>query len=413
MNKHLRLLLLSLLTFGFVFNNHAMEKQSGIVEIDEDTDEIMEEVEIDDIPVSSSGKRKRSEEDDGGKPTGKRQKQKELPLVTLGNNETLGVMSTHVNSDVPFQLKVLPMHQFINLIKTRDTKTLAVILPLMVNFSDKDGKNFLHILSEEGNNSAIEYILNTFREYLIRLKDAFDNDYHTPVFYAVLNGHHNVVESLLGLDISLSHIFDENKKQTLTHIAAEKKYGDIVVQLLKKSPGTIDKKDAVGKKPLHAAVESNCDLAVSQILNLFLDKSFMKGLPKNVILKNLINSKDNDGKTCLHFAVIVGNTQTIRDLLGKGADINAIDKDQRTPLHLLLFLDDRTRKPSTATIVNIFMDAKGFNIFTTDKDGKKAYEYLEEKNPIRMSLKKHENEKLEKQELAKKARFSLFGYKIF
>ena len=48
-----------------------------------------------------------------------------------------------------------------------------------------------------------------------------------------------------------------------------------------------------------------------------------------------VNTKDNDGKTALHYAVANGNLEIINLLLNRGAKINAKAKDKRTPIWML------------------------------------------------------------------------------
>ncbi len=60
-------------------------------------------------------------------------------------------------------------------------------------------------------------------------------------------------------------------------------------------------------------------------------------LIKALVEKNpeLINSKDQDGRTPLHWACRGKNHEIVVYLLEKGADVNALDKDQVAPLHSL------------------------------------------------------------------------------
>lgn len=46
----------------------------------------------------------------------------------------------------------------------------------------------------------------------------------------------------------------------------------------------------------------------------------------------LINSKDKEGSTPLHIAALKGSLLTAKLLIKKGADVNARDNDNRTPL---------------------------------------------------------------------------------
>ena len=46
-----------------------------------------------------------------------------------------------------------------------------------------------------------------------------------------------------------------------------------------------------------------------------------------------INKLDSVGRSPLHWAVIRGSTSAVESLLAHGASLNAVDKEQMTPLH--------------------------------------------------------------------------------
>jgi ankyrin repeat protein len=93
--------------------------------------------------------------------------------------------------------------------------------------------------------------------------------------------------------------------------------------------------------------------------------------------KNTLNVKavDRDGRTALHCAATVGNMPGVRFLLGATdhkADVNSLDKHQRTPLHyaacgMLLNLDFR--------IIRALVDA-GSNTQIKDLCGLRASDYV-------------------------------------
>lgn len=47
----------------------------------------------------------------------------------------------------------------------------------------------------------------------------------------------------------------------------------------------------------------------------------------------LVDSRDEDGFTPLHLAVIAGNVQLVQFLLANGADVNALDSERHSVVH--------------------------------------------------------------------------------
>ena len=48
---------------------------------------------------------------------------------------------------------------------------------------------------------------------------------------------------------------------------------------------------------------------------------------------DLMESRDEDGFTPLHLAVIAGNAQLVTFLLANGADVSAVDNEKHTVVH--------------------------------------------------------------------------------
>ena len=57
-----------------------------------------------------------------------------------------------------------------------------------------------------------------------------------------------------------------------------------------------------------------------------------KGFPENVIN---VDAVDDNGNTPLHLASQDGQSEIVRELLMRGADVTARDRSRRTPLHLV------------------------------------------------------------------------------
>ena len=61
-----------------------------------------------------------------------------------------------------------------------------------------------------------------------------------------------------------------------------------------------------------------------------------------------VNSQDDMGHTALHFAIQNGNTSVIEQLVKHGADVNARDADDVTPLYMIIMYRDILDIPSSA-----------------------------------------------------------------
>jgi len=172
--------------------------------------------------------------------------------------------------------------------------------------------------------------------------NAADTDGRTPLHWASIHGHADVVKLMFekGADINA---IDKNGWTPL-HQASEDGYIDIVKLLLEKE-ADVNAADIDGWTPLHRASEDG----YIDVVKLLLEK----GADMNAI--------NTDGQTPLHWASIYGHADVVKLLLEKGADINAINKNGWMPLHL-------ASEDGHADIVKLLLE-KGADMNTTDTDG--------------------------------------------
>ena len=126
------------------------------------------------------------------------------------------------------------------------------------------------------------------------------------------------------------------------HEAAELGNLEKVKADLSRDPKQIDLVDAKGRTVLSRAERSGKKELVEFLLekgateDIFAaaivghtDKvaAFLKQDPK------LLNARDGDGKTALHWAALYGQTKVMELLLANKADVNSLDEDGFTPLH--------------------------------------------------------------------------------
>jgi ankyrin repeat protein len=126
------------------------------------------------------------------------------------------------------------------------------------------------------------------------------------------------------------------------HEAAE--LGDLekVRAYLEKDPKQINATDSRGRTVLDCAVRSGKKELVEFLLekgateDIFAAASVGHTDQVVALLKQdpkLINARDADGKTALHWASLYGQTKVMELLLANKADVNSLDEEGFTPLH--------------------------------------------------------------------------------
>ncbi|PRD20862.1 UNVERIFIED_CONTAM: Ank3 [Trichonephila clavipes] len=120
------------------------------------------------------------------------------------------------------------------------------------------------------------------------------------------------------------------------HYAAENGNNAILCALLKKG-AAYNPADYKGKTPLQLTSNSEIKRSLISVENSFRD--FKKGnyqMLDNYISQysKIINAKDKNGHTLLHWATSLGNQNVVKQLLDVGAEIDQISIKGNTPLHI-------------------------------------------------------------------------------
>ena len=168
---------------------------------------------------------------------------------------------------------------------------------------------------------------------------------------------------------AMLHILEQGKEDllkelcnndcTLLHLAAENRQSTIAIALLKRKAicQVVHQMDQKGCTFLHYAIACPCTakkvikaLSKSVLKALLVQEDrqgripihqaimdghleVVKLLPRP-ILKALLSRPDNDGRTPLHQAVSYGHLEVVKFLVEQGADLNALDNFNYTPLDL-------------------------------------------------------------------------------
>jgi len=261
----------------------------------------------------------------------------------------------------------------------------TAVLKRNLSMRFEEGKSPLHIASNNGHTGYVQYLLE--RKVPVNVKDIASS---TPLHEAVRNGRIDCTALLLssGADpnqkdssgntplhlvmpsASRSEIFgkllaagaDPNQKdsygETPLHIAARLGMGEDIIRALITAGADTNERNKKGITPLSLAIERS-QLAQANLFvrlgadihaedidgNTALTKAIRAGLDmtESVIIDSNIQSRDSQGKTPLHIAVInKADPAIVNYLISRKADVNARDKNGDTALHIAVRNNDRT-----------------------------------------------------------------------
>jgi ankyrin repeat protein len=191
---------------------------------------------------------------------------------------------------------------------------------------------------EKGNFSKARALLNA-NANLVFSKDDYG---YTPLHWAAFTGHKEVAQLLLaaGADANATNNFDD----TPLHSAAQMDHRD-VAEVLLASNADVNAGNNFGTTPVHMAALSGYknvgELLLAHGAEVTVYDAAAIGDAEKVealLIANpgLVSSKDYKfGRTPLHWAALYGNSDVAELLLAKGANVNAVDQDRMTPLHLV------------------------------------------------------------------------------
>ncbi|MBD0392011.1 ankyrin repeat domain-containing protein [Wolbachia endosymbiont of Pentalonia nigronervosa] len=255
------------------------------------------------------------------------------PLHVAAQNGHLDVVNALLDKGADFNAKTIdkgltPLHSatlngYLDVVKALLDKGADF------NAKAKDGWTSLHVAAQNGHLDVVKALLDKGADFNAKNKDDF-----TPLHSAAENGHLDVVKALLdkGADFNAKATDD----WTPLHYAAKNGHSGIVQLLLEKG-AHYNVKDSKGRSPLYLAKSDDIKKLLSLIDNLFIQVK--EGDPQNVedyIKKGVVvNAKDKDGWTSLHYAVQNNRNEVVGVLLNNKADVNAKTTDKgNTPLHI-------------------------------------------------------------------------------
>ncbi|XP_059488485.1 uncharacterized protein LOC132204174 isoform X2 [Neocloeon triangulifer] len=214
----------------------------------------------------------------------------------------------------------------------------------------KNGKTALHWAAQKGHIAVAKFLLSKGADV-----NALNNDNDTPLTLAALFSNEETCRFLVDSGADLSAV-DSDGDDAL-HLASLKGKLDTVKYLLLGLNGfSVEKKGRNGKTALHWAAQKG-HIAVAKFL-------LSKGAD--------VNALNNDNDTPLTLAAHFSNEEMCRFLVDNGADLKAVDSDGDDALNLACIrgkLDN----------VQYFLGLNGFSVDKKGKQGKRALHWAAEK----------------------------------
>jgi ankyrin repeat protein len=220
-----------------------------------------------------------------------------------------------VNSRAYLQ-KMTPLHSAIRAGKPEAVKFL-IENGSNLDLKEDDGSTPLHLAAFEGRKDFCEWLIAGKADVNSR-----DIDRLTPLHMAARQGWLDLVELLVskGADVNS----EDEQGRTPGKMAAGEGYEEIVAFLISHGARNLNARMAVAGKIFRAAVFDTDDR--KQIEEILTKDS------------RLLNEQDDEGFTPLHLAALNANKEMLELFLAKGANVNAVAANGRTPLHMAVSL---------------------------------------------------------------------------
>ncbi len=219
-------------------------------------------------------------------------------------------------------------------------------------FRDEFGKTIVHHGAKNGESKALENIIKALKEEHLEslgLINGQEEKCYSDLFTAFDTNDKRYIRNA----INKSSLNSSNKfGETALHIACNKGFEEIVELLLQKQ-SKVNATDSLLETPLHKASRENhigTTLILLKNQNIKIDlqnssketalhiacKNNFENLAQSLIVNNAdIALKDEENRSALHHACIVGSARIVKLLLDRGAKIDELGgKLNQSPLHI-------------------------------------------------------------------------------
>ncbi|XP_028968353.1 E3 ubiquitin-protein ligase MIB1 [Galendromus occidentalis] len=274
-----------------------------------------------------------------------RNKQRQTPLhiaVSMGHKMAVEILlksGCHVSlQDCEGNT---PLHDAISK-KREDIMQLLLQRDADILLANNNGFNSLHHAALRGNPQAVQVLLdNLMSSQLPRwwIVDEKKDDGYTPLHLAALNNHHDVAKLLISrgnADVNQQNL----NMQTALHLAVERQHQEIV-RLLVNSGANLNVKDKDGDTALHEALRHHTLEQLKHLQGTALSvnvaplTSSASSINSNIPALNVgLSAKANQSSQDASLDAGNISAQIAKYLVNFGADLEARNKKQQTPLDL-------------------------------------------------------------------------------
>ncbi|KAK1400687.1 hypothetical protein POM88_000292 [Heracleum sosnowskyi] len=162
------------------------------------------------------------------------------------------------------------------------------------------------------------------------------DDYGWTVYhYLAYNDLHKIVHDLVSVDKSVGYRTDKEHKRTPLHVAAYEGKLNVMKELKKYFPDSLETVDGNGQNILHIAAEKEREEVISFILSLGFETC-----------NNLLIQKDKNGNTPLHLLAKLSDCYSELMEIRAKVDWQVLDDKNFTPLDVLQMTDTQLAEQS-------------------------------------------------------------------
>jgi len=210
---------------------------------------------------------------------------------------------------------------------------------------DKEGKTALHLATLSGHANVVDVLLKTSTD-VRALMEMQDKDGRTAIHHAAWNGLATVITHMLNAGVDTSMLRDNFGRTTL-HRAAANGHFTIVKMLIDRQ---VNETDHYGRTALNIAAEMGHSEVVQTLLDAKADPTIPDGSGLTslmyaasggwnrtvaILAANIVDiNARGRGWTALHHAVHCNHVETVKLLLGLGADETIGHEGSESPLDL-------------------------------------------------------------------------------